>query len=245
MEIRAFQSGDEERVLAFHNEAFPGHAPRSRRHFEWKFLRNPEGRAELALALEGERCVAVYAGLSMRCVLRVVPIIAGLHTDVAVAPHLRRGLAGSRLIIAVGQVYTRAFVTGRQPIEWGFPEPGLQRVVVRHMHVGVLRDVCLLVQRAECVPAEPSDIEVTAVTRVASDVDALWHRCAAETCTATVRDARYLTWRYLEHPDVTHIVLQARTRVWLDQCTTSDPRLRHALDPRQQPRRCSHRRQPE
>src|SRR5690606_3904438 len=210
VEIRSFRPGDEDAVLAFHNAAFPEHPPRSRAHFDWKFTRNPAGPAEMALAFDGDRCVAVYAGMPIRCVLRGKPVLAALHTAVAVAPDRRRGLAGSRLVIEVGKEYTRRFIAGRKPIEWGYPEPALQRVVVRHLQVGVLRDVCWLVRRATDIPPARSAIEAAAVTAIPADVDELWARCAATFGAATVRDAAYLHWRYLAHPDVAYTVVEAR-----------------------------------
>jgi GNAT acetyltransferase-like protein len=210
-EIRPFRAGDEERVLAFHNRAFAGHAPRSRAHFDWRFLRNPGGPPELVLALDGERCVAVYAVLPVRAILRDAPVLAGLQTDMAVEPELRTGLGGSRLILAVGEAYQREFLNGSKTLEWGFPEPELQRVCIVHLKVGVLRDVCFLVRKAEHgFGLAPGGPRVERVTRFTDEVDELWARCASELGTATVRDARYLNWRYAEHPDVPHVLLEAR-----------------------------------
>jgi hypothetical protein len=209
-EIRAFQPGDEERVLAFHNRTFAGHAARSRAHFDWRYPKNPAGPPELVLALDGERCVAVYAVLPVRCVLEGAPVLAGLQTDMAVDPSLRGGLGGSRLIVAVGAAYQRTFLNGSKPLEWGFPEPDLQRVCLAHLKVGVLRDVCFLVLRADRSPAASAEVAVTRVERFTESADELWRRCASELGTATVRDARYLNWRYAEHPDVRYELLEAR-----------------------------------
>lgn len=217
-EIRAFQPGDEERVLALHNRAFAGHAARSRAHFDWKFIANPAGPPELVLGLEGERCVAVYAVVPVRCVLEGKPVLAGLQTDMAVDPELRSGLGGSRLIVGVGEAYQRTFLNGTKALEWGFPEPDLQRVCLAHLKVGVLRDVSLLVRRTD-LPFPPSEASADArsdactvapTAHFSAEVDELWARCAGELGTATVRDARYLNWRYAAHPDVEHVLLEAR-----------------------------------
>lgn len=214
--IRPFQAGDEERVLAFHNRAF---APttRSRRHFDWRFRDNPAGPPELVLALEGDVCVAVYAVLPVRCLVRGEPALGGLQTDMAVAPELRRGLGGSRLIMAVGEAYQRHFLNGTKALEWGFPEPELQRVCLAHLKVGVLRDVCFLVRRVarEWTPA--GGLEVSRVARLSSETDELWRGCATRNGgrgafdTATIRDARYLNWRYAAHPDVEYLLFEARS----------------------------------
>lgn len=208
-EVRLFRPGDEERVLAFHNRAF---APaRSMAHFEWRFLQNPAGPPQLALALDAERCVGIYASIPVRCIVRGEPVLACVHTDCGVDPDLRRGLSGTRVILAVEHLHKIACVHGRVLLEWGFPEPALQRVVVRHCGVGVLRDVHMLVLAVDRVPVPPDDVDVAPVAAVPSDVDSLWQRVATSMAMTTVRDASYLDWRYARHPDHAHVMLTARS----------------------------------
>jgi len=211
--VRAFRPGDEEALLALHNRAFDGHAPRSRRHWDWKFRENTVGTTEIVLAENGDgRPVAVYAVVSHRALLDGRECRAGLQTDMAVDPELRTGLGGSRLIVQLGDAYQASFLSDDVKIEWGFPEPELQRVCLRHLKVGVLRDVVFLV-REPTVPARPSTtLDVRPCARFAEDVDALWLRCRAELGTCTVRDRRYLDWRYSGHPDVRYTLLEARPR---------------------------------
>ena len=207
--IRAFQRGDEDSILAFHREAFPDHPPRTRAHFDWKFHHNPAGPTEAALAFRGERCVAFYGCSPTRCVLRGEPIVAGLQTDIAVAPDLRRGLTGGRLLIDVCKEYTRLFVAGTKSLEWGFPEPTLVSVGERHLRIRALRDVCWIVRSSNRASAPPEGIEVIQGTVTPVGVDDLWRRCASEHQLYTQRDARYLDWRYARHPDVTYSAFEA------------------------------------
>jgi hypothetical protein len=211
-EIRPLLPGDEEALIGLHSRAFAGHPPRTRRHFDWKFRDNPLGRTEIVVAMEGERCQAVYAVVPQRCLLAGEPCLAGLQTDMAVDPALRSGLGGSRLILAVGEAYMRTFLGGEKKLEWGFPEPHLQRVCLAHLKVGVLRDVNFLVR--EPVPAPvlaPAGVEVRSVVRYDAATDRLWERCAPAVGTGTVRDARQLNWRYGEHPDVRYVLYEARS----------------------------------
>jgi len=203
-------------VLALHNRAFTGHAPRTRAHWEWKFRRNPLGTTEMVVGMEpadtarAPACVAVYAVVPHRCVLQGEPGVAGLQTDLAVDPTLRNGLGGSRLILSIGRLYSELYLRGQKPLEWGFPEPHLQRVCLAHLKVGVLRDVVFLVREARPLAARASTLTVEPVARFGAQVDELWQRCRGAFGAATVRDARHLNWRYCDHPDVPYMALVAR-----------------------------------
>lgn len=210
-DVRPFRPGDEDALLALHARAFEGAPPRSRRHFDWKFRANPLGAHEIVVAMQAERCLAVYAVLPLRCQLDGEPCVAGLQTDMAVEPELRGGLGGSRLILAVGEAYMRTYLGNGRTLEWGFPEPHLQRVCLAHLKVGVLRDVNLLVREPEPAPvAAPSGLEVRAVARYDADLDRLWSRVGPTLGTSTLRDARQLNWRYADHPDVRYTLYEAR-----------------------------------
>ena len=206
--VRPYQPGDEHALLALHNRAFDGHAPRSLAHWNWRFRDNPVDRIEIVLASDGAGdALAVYAVMPQRILLDGEPCRAGLQTDLAVDPRLRSGLASGRLIVAVGEEFRRRFHGPEVRLEWGFPEPHLQRVCLRHLGVGVLRDVLFLAR--ECTPLSAPALEVRASHELPSGVEELWARCAPELGTATVRDARYLDWRYVRHPDVRHTLLSA------------------------------------
>jgi hypothetical protein len=209
--VRPYRPGDEEALLAFHNRAFAGHAPRSRRHWDWKFRENPVGTTEIVLA-EGEhgRPVAVYAVVSHRAQLDSEACRAGLQTDLAVDSELRTGLGGSRLIVEIGETYQACFLADDVRLEWGFPEPELQRVCLRHLKVGVLRDVVFLGREPGPLPENGTSVEVRACARFGAEVDELWRKCRGELGTCTLRDQRHLNWRYADHPDVTYTLLEAR-----------------------------------
>jgi hypothetical protein len=210
-EVRAYRPGDEEPLLALHNRSFAGHAPRTMAHWRWKFRENPVGTTEIVLGTDDSgRAVAVYAVVAHRILLEGRECRAGLQTDMAIDPELRTGLGGSRLIVAVGEEFQARFLGDDVRLEWGFPEPQLQRVCLRHLKVGVLRDVVFLARDCGAPMPAPTGLSVHAGALLPIDVDALWQVCAGEIGTGTIRDARYLEWRYLRHPDVAHLALSAR-----------------------------------
>lgn len=209
--VRPYRPGDEEALLQLHNRSFNGHAPRSRRHWEWKYRENTAGTTEIVLAEDtGGRIVGVYAVVSHRALLDGRECRAGLQTDMAVDPELRTGLGGSRLIVELGDAYQACFLTDDVRLEWGFPEPELQRVCLRHLKVGVLRDVVFLLREPGPLPSRDASVEVRACARFGPDVDDLWRSCRGELSTCTIRDRHYLDWRYAGHPDVEYTLLEAR-----------------------------------
>lgn len=210
--VRTWQEGDDEVVLALHRRAFNETAPRSLEHWNWKFHGNYKNAAEMAVAMnEDGECVAVYAGVPHRCVLDGEECRASVHVDMAVDPRLRGGIGGGGLLVSVGQLYFDTYANGVTQIGWGFPEPALQRMCLRYLKVGVLRDIISLVRD----PASPlrnraRGVETHRADRFGADVDELWKTCSAEVNTGTIRDAWYLNWRYADHPDVQHVLLEAR-----------------------------------
>jgi hypothetical protein len=210
--IRSYQPGDEAALLALHNSAFDGAVPRSLEHWRWRFLQNPLGFPEITLAINDEgRCTAVYAAISHHLLLNGKPILGGLQTDVAIAPDHRTGLAGGRQFVSVGKLFRERFVTPQTGVEWGFPEPPLQRICIRYLKVGVLRDVVFL-----CRPAERKlsfacpELETHRVERFSGEVDELWDRCKSDHVLATIRNAAYLNWRYADHPDIDYGLVEVR-----------------------------------
>jgi hypothetical protein len=211
--VSPYQPGDEDAILALHNRSFSGHASRPNRHWTWKFLENPLGRTEIMLAKEKDgRCVGVYAGVTHPIILDNAPCLAGNHIDVAIDEKLRQGMAGARLLLDLGRRYFATYAGGDTKLTWGFPEPALHRLGLRLIKFEVLRDVVFLVRKPDLPVTIPEEIEVQAVKTFGEEVDALWRQCSSEVGTGTVRDARYLNWRYAAHPEVAHVLLEARDR---------------------------------
>jgi len=210
--VRPFRPGDEEGLLELHARAFVGHPPRSRQLWDWKFRDNPVGRTEIALAMDpAGRMVAMYSAIPQRMILDGRDCRGRVAGDQAVDPALRGGLGGSHLILELHRCFREHYQDGGEHLEWGFPDPGVQRVMTKHLQVHVLRDVVLLVrERDPPIEATPG-VQVRAVPRFGPETDALWRAGRAEIDTAVIRDRRYLNWRYAEHPDVPHVLLEARS----------------------------------
>lgn len=210
--IRRYQPGDEAALLELHNRAYAGHPPRTSAFWEWRFREHPSSREEILLAVDADgRPVAVHGGVRHRARVAGRAALVGLQGDTAVDPERAGGLLGGRLLARLIARHFAEFGGGDTPIVYGFPEPPLQRVGVRFVGFRVLRDLALHVR-----DAPPHDearglaLRVERPARFEPEVDALWERCAPELDTALVRDAAYLNWRYVAHPDVPYTLHVAR-----------------------------------
>ncbi|MBL8752594.1 MAG: GNAT family N-acetyltransferase [Planctomycetes bacterium] len=207
--IRLFEREDEGAFLSLHNRAFEARWSRTR--WRWRFTSSPLGRTDLlgAFTTEG-RCVASYGGVALPFSLDGRRVIAIQHGDVAIDPDLRAGLGGSRLLVEISRAYFE-HCSRSAALMWGFPQPPLLRVLTRFAQVEVLRDVVFLLRPTTAGPPESTDdVVVERLDRCGPEVDALWRSCASQHPTAVVRDADYLSWRYLLHPEVGYRLLAAR-----------------------------------
>ncbi|MFO0985658.1 MAG: GNAT family N-acetyltransferase, partial [Planctomycetota bacterium] len=208
--VRPFAEADAEAVLDLHNRVFAKARPRTRHHWHWKFRDNPLRATEVILAMRRDgRCVAQYAGIPSACVLNGERCRQSVQSDVAIDPEHRRGLQRTGLIVRMAELYLDRFGGRTNALLDGFPEPPLLRVGVRLLKFEVLRDVSFLVREAS-IPLVGAARGVSArrVPRFGAAVDALWERAKATITTATIRDAAYLNWRYADHPDVEHLLLE-------------------------------------
>ncbi len=208
---RAFRPGDEEAILDLHARAYgPG---RTRAHWDWRFKHNPAGRTELRGAFDQDgRCMAVFAGVSQRFVVDGRDEhFAQNWGDIAVDPELRGGIGGSGTAVRVGCEFVESH-SHSSKLMYGWPEPGLRRIIVRFMRAEALTDVVFLVHelRAQIEPA-PS-LEVRPVPSLGADAQALWEAFRASVRATIVRDVEYLHWRYRDHPSIDYVLVEARER---------------------------------
>jgi hypothetical protein len=211
--IRPYMPGDEEAILELHNLSFAGHETRRRQHWNWKFVNNPLKRTEIIVAMrDNGRCMALYSGIKQRFLIDNEPCLCSNQVDVATDQALRQGMMGALLLVELTKQYYANYTGGETKMAWGFPEPALHRIGLRLIKWEVLRDVVFLVRKPEPFSDMPGEIEVRVVDRFGPDADSLWDQCAGEICTGLIRDACYLNWRYADHPDIPHMLFEARDR---------------------------------
>lgn len=217
--IRPYRQGDESQILELFHRVFA--KERSLAHWQWKFRDNPAGAHIHVVETEAGEIVGHYAGIPVRVTVDGRTCIFSQLVDTMVDRDYRRGLKKPgmfvRLFIKFAEDYGGH---DRAAIMYGFPTPEALRVGQRLLGYVPLHRIVKLVRPVGGLPHRTPwqqmvdllyqvRIPVRQVDRFDSGVDRLWERCRHELRVATVRDARYLNWRYVECPDVEYRLLVA------------------------------------
>ena len=244
--VRAFQPGDEAQILGLFNRCFP-HAPRTLEHFRWKYQHNPFGNERISLAFDPDgRLVAHYAGYPLRLTTGETVHHIG---DTMTAPAVRQVGRGPTSILGriVNHFYT-TFCEGGVAFNFGFNTANIQKLSTRFFRAVRVAPVAYRVW-----PAPPRvarwrrwarGYQIEIVRELAPEFDELAPRGFM-----VRRDAQYLRWRYLDHPDVSYLFLALRRwrrlvgwavfrtidgrLLWVDGLGSTDILLRQAADGRE------------
>src|SRR5574337_1850587 len=210
--IRPYRSGDEREILALFNRVFG--AERTLQHWYWEYRDNPVGEIHIYLAVtDSGRIVGQYAGLPVLFhwdgrTLQLVQIL-----DVVVDPAFRSGLKKPGLFVKLAGRYI-----GDYPGAGGFGFPPILPLRIgRQVGYIEFHRVEQLKQSLVQPPARSRSIAswqwiVEEVPAFDARANRLWARCRPELPVAAIRDARYLNWRYAQHPEVRYRLLVVRRR---------------------------------
>ncbi len=205
--IRRYRPGDEERILETFNRVFaagnPSFVPRTADQWRWQFARNPEGMQVLVAVHDESGAVAGhYAGIPRRMKCRDALGVAAESVDSMVDVRFRAGLRRPGLFVVTALQWFRQFCNGGDLFAYGLPITTAARIgsafltyQVVHHQIALERDVSGA--RPFGGPSKPHVSEVSAFDL---RFDALWQRVAPEIAIGCVRDARYLNWRFRDHP---------------------------------------------
>lgn len=195
---------------------------------DWKYFRNPAGMVRGRCAELDGQPVAYYSNIPVRLKLGDQQVLAAQAVDAMVRPDVRRqGLFyrmaadgyqqmdrdGITLTYAFPTAATRAGFLNRLqyvPVEEVpryvkvLDPGGLARMGGRHGLAAVA--YCTLLSAVRHLPSPPppfarsGGVEVREVTDFDERFDGLWNAVAEKIVAATIRDAAYLRWRYVENP---------------------------------------------
>lgn len=217
--IRLYQPGDEVRIVGLFERVF-GHK-RSLAHWRWKFMDNPEG-AQICLAVtDTGEVIGQYAGLPVRVTVDGQTLTFSQAIDSMVDADYRRGLKKPGVFASLFERFAETY--GEQDgvtILWGYTTPEALRIGQRFLGYVFLHRVMKLVRTVDGSPRLTPWRQATEawrriqcpiypVSRFDARVDRLWEQCRSELRVATIRDARYLNWRYADCPDVKYLLLMA------------------------------------
>lgn len=219
---RLYRPGDEAAILPLYPLAFQG-LQRSEAYWDWKFRQNPEGSQIVVAEQRGEGIVGLIAALPARVHADGRPVVFSQVVDLMVDPRLRRGLRKAGMYITLmTTLIEEGAGPGRAALLYGFPNQDSDRVTQEVFGWEALHQVTRLVRRLDAPPRPPvgplarSRYAVRPLERFDEVADRLWDHCRPHLPLATIRDARYLTWRYLRCPHVRYLPYVAWDR-WRDR----------------------------
>jgi GNAT acetyltransferase-like protein len=213
-EIRALEEADDESARAAWNTVFArgqGAPERTAEQWSWSYARNPAGRRAFGAFVDG-RVVALYAALPVATLVEGVERTFAQIVDSLVLQEHRAGLKRPGLFVEVGRrFFERHGSAAGDCVFFGWPVEAAWRAGERFLAYGTLRQEIVLGREPGPGPREiPAGVE-----RLAHfDHQARWlyDRCCGPWGASTIRDARWLTWRYLERPGVEYRLFGVRDR---------------------------------
>jgi hypothetical protein len=217
VEIRDYRPGDGPGIVDLLNEVFSEDderfEARTRAQWSWVYEQNPAGNQIIVAQDRDGRIVGHYACIPYKTVVRGEEVICGQGVDSMVASDYRRGLKTEGLFLRTARRYFEQYgVPEQNAFGYGFPNKKAFRIGVRllkyiPMHAPVSTLARNLFDRAnDAEVAEGADTggEVVSIGRFGDAADRLWERLLPEVGMGTVRDARFLNWRYIDCPFATH-----------------------------------------
>src|SRR5438046_5530495 len=128
--IRSYQQGDEAAILDLFARAF--HLPRSRAHFDWKYLHNPYGNEHISLACDASRLVGHYAGYPVPFWHQGQPLPAHQIGDTMTDPSIRHVGRGPTSVLGRTALYFYSqFCDGKIAFNYGFNVANIQKFSLR------------------------------------------------------------------------------------------------------------------
>src|SRR5690606_10504359 len=215
--IRPYAPGDEVRILPTFNLVFrevcgPTYVDRELSFWHWEFSDRGLGRRiSLAFAPDGT-VVAQYAGVPLAMRTAFGPATFVHIVDSMVHPQWRAGLKRPGLFVGAALPWFRACDEDyHDAVLFGYPVPTAERIGQRYLGYARLRVVDYLCRAVNEGSIDlPPGIAVEQVTKLGPEFDACAARFHADKACTTERDARYLSWRYLEVPGRPYEVFVAR-----------------------------------
>ncbi len=220
--LRPLLPSDGDAALQCHNAVFAapatGKPRRSLAHWRWKYLHNPTGRLQQMLAVHPvEGVVGVYAAMPMEVAFGGRRSFAAQAVDHCVHPAWLRHGGEAGLFAQLGIAFFERWLgsaSDQAQFVYGLPVAGW-RSGARHLGWQIARDwdfTFLELTAGMPARAVPGELAVRRVQHFDASCDALFAKLEPGFGVATVRDSRYLNWRYADHPDRRYVLYECRER---------------------------------
>lgn len=208
IDIRELRATDVDSLLECQRRCFGPERAKSRAEWTWAFQR-PGLPLRQTVAVHEGRVVAAYAGIVQPAWIGGEERLCVQPVDLMVHPDYRRGLSHRGLYVRVGEHFLEGYGRGAgDALHYGWPIERARRVGERLLGYEFVREELALVRD---LAGDPGDLPsgVREVREPGEELKWLWDRCAPEWGAATVRDARWARWRFLERPGHEYLLLGA------------------------------------
>jgi hypothetical protein len=209
-EIRLYRPGDETGIARLFKEVFG--RDMSLEEWRWKYIESNPGKVYSSVAINEELAiVGHYGAVRVPLIYKGKPAGGLAICDVMVLPPFR----GIKTLKKISSLTPCEAVRDGIIVGYGFPERNaLLKPALRLGIYELVEDVMECAKevafhdnvnryRFKLFPLDYSDPRI----------DRLWDRCKKELTLAVVRDRRYLTWRYKNHPLFRYELFGLRGRI--------------------------------
>ena len=216
--VRPYRAGDEEAILELFARSF--HQPRSAAEWRWKYQENPQGRERISVTFDEGRLVAHYAGYPVPFVRDGLGMEANQIGDTMTDPSIRHiGRGPTSVLGRTALHFYETFCERRVAFNYGFNVANIQKFSLRFLRSDRVEPVAYRLRDVGVHPFPPigraerwaRGITLRTARRATGEWDELFRRVAGSYGFLVRRDARYVTWRYLEaRPKAGYVVVELR-----------------------------------
>jgi Acetyltransferase (GNAT) domain len=204
--IRPYQPGDEHAILRAFHKVFPW-AKRSLDEWNWEYRDSPLGIHCFLGVTDAGQVASQFAGIPRRVKVGSEERVFAEMVDSLVDPEMRQGLKKPGLFARTVNAYVAHFGRpDRETLMYGLPNPPAYRIGNRFLNYNDFYLVDALEKPVGDAASAPPAAELGGgtfdeIAEFPADTDALWARVRGDFDVATIRDSRYLTWRWVSRPN--------------------------------------------
>ena len=224
-EVRRYQPGDEEGILALFNRVVqgddPDYAPRTMATWRHRYIDNPMGYQVLVATDAQGEIIGNYSAMEMHCSVRGEKRRCAQAVDTVVDRAWRGALSKTSVFVTLGRRYLKEFCRpegdGGNEYAYGLPNnqafgAGTRILGYKPVHCPMPTQVMQIDEAwVEGLQKEAGQVTVTEDDWTCLDeVGQLFLKHLDEVPLGLWRDSTYLAWRYRDWPDVRYRLLLAK-----------------------------------
>lgn len=175
------------------------------RYWRWRYLQTPGGESSQVVAFKDNRAIGKRGHVRVPMLVEGNRVIGAVSEGLYIRPSDRSWDCFTGLLKASRRENAKDKVALSFAISTPMAAPIAQRF--GSVNLGPAPAFALSLAGGAAGAKGPADIRL--VTRFDQTIDALWDRLAPRRNVAVIKDARYLNWRYIDHPAIRYVCLTA------------------------------------